>query len=939
MNFSVLKSIFKRDFVSYFSSPTGYAFICVFVVLSALATFWPPEFFSSNLANLDQLSRWLPFIMLVFIPAITMSIWAEERRQGTDELLLTVPAADFDVVLGKYLAGVAIFTVSLLFSAFSIFLVFKWGLGDPDFGLFVSTYIGYWFIGLAMIAIGMVASFLTDNLTVGFILGTLFNMPLALFGVADWFVTNPAYAQTVRRWSALEQFRDFERGVISLGGITYFVAIAAVMIYLSMVLIGRRHWQAREEGTSLGWHYLARTLALLVLAVGVTQIVQSRNSLRADISSEQLSTLSADTLSILRDLRQDEEAKTIKIDAYVSPQVPAEYVATKMNFLTTLAELEALSGGKLQASVHEIENYGEEAVLAERTYGITPREVMITSGRERTQEEFFLGAAITSGLGKIVIPFLDKGIPVEYELVRSISTVIQKQNLKLGIIDTGITMLNPSSDREREWPLITELRKQYDIDDRPVDPSQPIKDTYDVLLAVQPSMLGPQEMDHFVDAVRAGIPTAILEDPHPHFFPPSVAATAQPRMSPGMGMFGGGGQPMPKGDLEQLWKTLGVKFDPMEVVWQDHIPEQTVRGFADPQWIFLDADNGAQDPLNSDNVISSGLNQLLLLYPGALAQDEESKLKFEQLAVTGADNSGTVDAMALQRQSANTQVFSRTRSSQSYIVAAQISGERAEEESLEESLSLADIVKQREANDEAAEDSASEGTGENTGENTDENAADEESADEDSTAATQINAVVVADIDWIIPDFFYIREGGSNDILPATQNVTFILNIIDALAGDDRFIDIRKRTRKHRTLSKIDDATKRYRDTALTEQESSIKEIEEELAEAQKRFQERVDAVDKIQGISQIAKQQRKEAVRLREQERLEADMKSIETRRSRKLKQIQYELEQEVSGVQDRYKMYAILIPPIPPLLVALYVFFRRREAEREGIVKERLR
>src|SRR3989337_1608663 len=179
MNSTVFKAIFKRDFVRYFSNPTGYVFICVCVVRSALAAFWPPEFFSNNLANLDQLSRWLPFIMLVFIPAITMSTWAEERRQGTDELLLTIPASDFDVVLGKYLAGVAIFTVSLLFSALSIFTVFKYGLGDPDGGLFASPYIGYWFIGIAMIAIGMVASFLTSNLTVGFILGTLFNMPLA----------------------------------------------------------------------------------------------------------------------------------------------------------------------------------------------------------------------------------------------------------------------------------------------------------------------------------------------------------------------------------------------------------------------------------------------------------------------------------------------------------------------------------------------------------------------------------------------------------------------------------------------------------------------------------------------------------------------------------------------------------------------------------------
>src|SRR5690606_24425410 len=185
MNLSVIWAIFKRDFINYFSSPTGYVFICVFVILSSLATFFPPAFFNNMLANLDQLSDWMPWILLVFVPAITMSTWAEERRQGTDALLLTIPATDFDVVIGKYLSAVAIFTVSLLFSMFSIWLVFAYGLGSPEAGFFLSPYLGYWFLGLAMIAMGMVASFLTRNLAVGFIRGALFGSPLVLLDMVD----------------------------------------------------------------------------------------------------------------------------------------------------------------------------------------------------------------------------------------------------------------------------------------------------------------------------------------------------------------------------------------------------------------------------------------------------------------------------------------------------------------------------------------------------------------------------------------------------------------------------------------------------------------------------------------------------------------------------------------------------------------------------------
>lgn len=917
MKWNVLKAIFKRDFISYFSNPTGYVFICVFVVLSALATFWPPEFFANNLANLDQLSRWLPFIMLVFIPAITMSSWAEERRQGTDELLLTIPASDFDVVLGKYLAGVAIFTVSLVFSALSIFTVFKYGLGDPDPGLFAATYIGYWFIGIAMIAIGMVASFLTSNLTVGFILGTLFNMPLALFGVADWFVKDPAWAERIRRWSAVHQFADFERGVLSLGGMTYFVSIAAVMLYVSMILIGRRHWQSRQDGKYMAGHYFVRGVALAALVIGVTTIIQSRNSLRADVSTEKLSSLSAETVKLLADLRSNKDVPSIKVHAYVSPRVPTEYAATKINLKNTIEEFRVLGGGKIDVEIHEIDNFGREAELAEKNFGITPQEQIVEGSGEQTAEEFFMGLAVTSGTGeKVVTPFLNRGIPIEYELIRSIMTVAEPKRRRIGVIDTGIRMMSADGSRRDEWPLIAELRKQYDVVS--IDPSQPIRGSYDALLAVQPSMLSPDGFDHFVDAVRSGIPTAVLEDVLPYFYPPSIPGTGEPKQPPMMGMFMGG-QPEPKGDAEQLWRLLGIRMNPQEVVWQDYAPEQSVRTMQDPQWVFIDRSNGAPKPFNDDLEISAGLNQLLFLYPGSITKRDDSKLKFEPVLSTGVGNSGTAPAMMLQRfdpqrPNPNRESVPRERSRDSYIIAARITGAPPEDES-----ELAAAVKE--------------------GKDPADDPANADAAQDDKKPQKEMNVIVVADVDWIIPSFFYIREGGGEEFLPATQNVPFILNVVDELAGDDRFMDIRKRARIHRTLTRIDDATAASREAARKQEEAFIADITKQEQDARAAMTKKIEEVEGRTDLSPLEKDVLLEQVRMREQNKLDAEVRRIASERRRQIKQIHYNLNQDIRSVQDTYKMYAILIPPILPLLLALAVYFRRRELERQGVSRERLR
>ena len=239
-----------------------------------------------------------------------MSIWADERRQGTDELLLTLPGSDFDVVLGKYLGAVAIFTVSLFFSLCANYFVLS-DLGNPDFGLLFSTYVGYFFVGLSMLAIGMVASFLTANLTVAFVLGVAFNAPLALWPNSDWGLS--------------ASFLDFSRGIISLSSMAFFIFLALAMLYLCSILIGRRHWVGSPSGQNKTVHYSIRVVSCLAIAYSLTFFFRNNDVIRIDATAEQLSSLSQGSIDLLADIDGQ-----VEIDAFISPAeaMPEQYVQT-----------------------------------------------------------------------------------------------------------------------------------------------------------------------------------------------------------------------------------------------------------------------------------------------------------------------------------------------------------------------------------------------------------------------------------------------------------------------------------------------------------------------------------------------------------------------------------------------------------------------------------
>ncbi len=282
-------------------------------------------------------------------------------------------------------------------------------------------------------------------------------------------------------------------------------------------------------GKTLGPHYVVRALALVALAVGFTMLAQNWN-MRVDATEERLNSLSSETKQLIASL--DPEHPVV-IEAYISPNVPEEFVQTKLDLENMLREVEKLSHGKIQAKINDrVEPLTDEAQRAAQQFGITAQDVFTQSRGVWRQEQIFLGAAMTCGLEKIVVPFFERGIPVEYELVRSIATVTQQKRKRVGVLQTDVELFGGfdlSGGMPRQRPkerLIEELEKQYDV--VRVDPSSPITQRYDVLLAVQPSSLNPQQMTNFVDAVRKGQPTAIFEDPLPIAMG-GTSGTGQPR--------------------------------------------------------------------------------------------------------------------------------------------------------------------------------------------------------------------------------------------------------------------------------------------------------------------------------------------------------------------------------------------------------------------------
>ncbi|MDD3469762.1 MAG: Gldg family protein, partial [Thermoguttaceae bacterium] len=600
------------------------------------------------------------------------------------------------------------------------------------------------------------------------------------------------------------------------------------------------------------------------------------------------------------------------------------------------------------------------------------------------QEEIFMGVVFRCGMEKVTLPFVARGIPAEYELVRSLMTVTSQKRKVLGVLETDAGLFQ-TVDPTRgtltgDAAIITELKKSYDV--RKIDPANPITESMDALLAVQPSTLSPEAWVHFMDYVKTGNSVIIFEDPFP-VFAPSIPGTSATKNAPTNPMFGMmmPPQPLPKANDRELWDLLGVNFARDRIVFQNYNPEVRYRQFP-KEFVWIDTALRYENHsvLNQDDIAVSGLQKTLFPHPGYIASLAKSGLTFTPLIRTGVETGCVPYSELLKTNEFGEKRLQpnprRTLTNESYVLAAKIEGTvtlpaptKPAPSAVDPSVANAGVT----PHDESAEHAGSTDTtraamdviqsGTSTGtagepgpqgvQGVAGTPAQTTDAVSSGTIEAKINVLLIADLDCTTNQFFMIREQGTNDdygIQFDFDNVTMTLNLIDQAMGEERFCEIRSRRRAHRTLSKIDALTKDAETSATKEIEAlreefsktstSIQaEANKKLSELQAKLQKQYEKDGQLSETQMVAVVQELAKIKERQARQNEQKIQELTREMEDNIKEIDTRLVRQEQKIQDRYKLWSILLPPIPPLLVSLIVLGVRHSREKEGASRKRVR
>jgi ABC-type uncharacterized transport system involved in gliding motility auxiliary subunit/ABC-type transport system involved in cytochrome c biogenesis permease component len=501
-----ITTVLKREFLGYFRSPIAYVFLVVFVLLSVGLPWFLDQFLESDDAGMQLLFRYTPWINVLFVPAVGMRLWSEEKHTGTWELLLTLPFSTAQAVVGKFLAGWLFVGVGFLLTfPFPLTVAY---LGDPDWGPILAGYgIGFLMSG-AVLAICSVMSSLTENQVIAFILGVLACVVLNLTG---WSVFNNllrtwpvGLADAVNGFSFTTHFETARQGLVRLGDVIFFLAVIAGALVCNIIVLER---EARPEPVRK-----TTTIVLVGLVVILLSGLADRSSRQLDLTREKFFTLSPASRHILRELGTEVQMELYFSSSRKGLPIGLKVFAQRVDEL--LRQYERSAGGRIVVRVIDPVP-GSRAEEEARRLGLVAQPL-------GPDERLYFGLAVFHGGNRRTIPLIDyrRERLLEHDLTRLLATVQTHHLPKLGILSSlevcGVRGVPPEQrkieDGTAEWQFVRELRLSYQIEDiHPLNETLPAD--LDVLLIINPAQFDSRIL-HAVDQyVLAGKPAVVLVDP------------------------------------------------------------------------------------------------------------------------------------------------------------------------------------------------------------------------------------------------------------------------------------------------------------------------------------------------------------------------------------------------------------------------------------------
>ena len=439
-----LLTILKKDLRSYFDQPTGYILNIIFIVAIAFMFFRTID--TTNEASLRPMFSLLPWILAIYIPAVSMRLFSEEQRDGTLEILFTQPVRGTTVILAKFMAGLIFITIGILGTILiPISLIFA---GDLDIGALIAQYIGAILLSSSLVSIGIFASSLTKNQIVAFIISLSVSMILLVLGLDFINITLPSSLSILLQdLSPLTHFSSITRGLIDLRDVLYFISID--IAFLSITYLNTKGKSLNSDSPQ--YRNLRIGVGSLVVLSLVFAWFGSSIQGRIDLTEDKIYSLAPSTKQIFNDLDD-----YLTITLYESKDHPINTALTARDVNDFLSDLDARS--KYIKIKHRYPDADEKDREESEIAGIPPVQFNVQRQGEFQVKTGYLGMTLAYANNKEVIPFIESLDGLEYKLASLTFKMLNDKKKSITFIDLPYSKTNQSM-----GSFISLLAQQYDI--------------------------------------------------------------------------------------------------------------------------------------------------------------------------------------------------------------------------------------------------------------------------------------------------------------------------------------------------------------------------------------------------------------------------------------------------------------------------------------------